>query len=115
MGLKIDEGIFWDDRYWLRNGPPNSQGDPSRSVYQKNIRKYYSEMRSEFGQGLSRVSQVFYKGRLSLSDNREQIFGQFRIYPVGSTFAKVNYEDIVTSDELSKITRYSVEVVRQMK
>ena len=115
VGLKIDEGIFWDDRYWLRNGPPNSQADPSRSVYQKNIRKYYSEMRSEFGQGLSTVSQVFYKGRLSLSDNREQIFGQFRIYPVGSTFAKVNYEDIVTSDELSKITRYSVEVVRQMK
>ena len=72
-------------------------------------------MRNEFGQGSSRVSQVFYKGRLSLSDNREQIFGQFRIYPVGSTFAKVNYEDIVTSDELSKITRYSVEVVRQMK
>ncbi len=115
VGLKIDEGIFWDDRYWLRNGPPNSQSDPSRSAYQKHIREYYYEMRKEFGQGSSRASQVFYKGRLSLSDNREQIFGQFRIYPVGSTFAKVNYEDIVTSDELSKITRYSVEVVRQMK
>ena len=80
VGLEIDEGIFWDDRYWLRDGAPN--GEPgkhnARSViaYQNKMHGLYTEMRKKYSKTISEANSILYKGTLSLPDDTKQSFAQ---------------------------------------
>ena len=114
VGLEIDEGIFWDDRWWTRDGAPNRDPNKNKAIgvraYQNKMHGLYSEMRKKYSKAISEVNSILYEGTLSLPDDTKQSFAQLKIYPVDSIYARVNYEDIVTKNELSKITGYSVEV-----
>ena len=58
----------------------------------------------------SGANSILYKGVLSLPNRAKQSFAQLIIYPDGSKYANVIYEDIVTKNQLSEITGYSVEL-----
>ena len=114
VGLEIDEGIFWDDRYWFRDGAPNREPGKHKAksviAYQNKMHGLYTEMRKKYSKTISEANSILYEGTLSLPDDTKQLFAQLIIYPVESSYARVNYEDVVTKNELSKITGYSVEV-----
>ena len=84
VGLEIDEGIFWDDRYWFRDGAPN--GEPGKHkaqsvrAYQNKMHGLYTEMRKKYSKTISEANSILYEGTLSLPDDTKQSFAQLIIY-----------------------------------